>query len=248
MADTPQQQGNALLPADKAKIDYEHKKKMLEIVVDKVFLGIIIGGAGSILGLVASTSLESFKTNQAQILAQHQLDLSKTLEDHRTSLQNQQFLVQKRYEALDQIIQSYNQIFATLSKVARRKNPELSPEEIAALRKQLDKITYGDVNKYDLILPWPFSTEVERHVFLFRGLYHKKINTYRRFIRELAEQLTESARSYVEPQPAKKTEGEPLPARKSEFQLEALPGNRTDEAAASYLDRQFERWQASKKK
>jgi hypothetical protein len=217
-----------LLPAeDRARIDYEHRKKLREILLEKGILAFIF----VILGWIVSSSL-----------ANNQLELSKILEQHRSALQAQQSELQTRREALKHIVQSYNKLFDTFIMHAGaeevRKLERLSDDDRTAYRKLITKIA-NEVNEYELLLPSPFPLEVEKYLFLHRGLLYKKLTPYRPFMRFVTDQLTDKARSYYM---------ESRPATKAQFELEPAPSSsdRNDELAGKYLDLHYEKWRASK--
>jgi hypothetical protein len=227
---------------ERAKLDYSHRLMKKGVWLDKGILAIVglllVGVFSFVLEAYKSAQaevLEAHKREQAQVLSTYQDQLSKTLEDHRSKLAMQQYMAQKRYEGMHAVMESYSVLFNAF--IAYMRKGTTTTQERNDYRELINKVVETN-NKYDLAVPREFEQQVEKCLFMHRGLVVKKFAPeYQDFIIVLSVQLKESAQKTLNPDSPE--------ARGSA--LDALPTNRTDELAAKYLDSHLKGWRGLKR-
>jgi hypothetical protein len=222
--------------SEKEKLDYAHLLKLREMARDNRFKlwvtfldKLILGGLIVAVTFIFNSLLDSLKNQQAQ-----------QLEDFRNKLAVKQFLIQKRFDALNAVMEAYNRLFDTFADYTKRDTVTLKDAE--DYRKQIDKLV-EKYNTYEIAIPRELDEEIEKHLFIHQGLVHiartqgKVPIVYREFIKALVLQFRRLAWASLD-----RTE---TFSQSKLLKLDARPAasDRTDERAQAYFDVHFKRWQ-----
>jgi hypothetical protein len=224
--------------------------KVLETLFDKGVLAIVL----VVVTLFANSLLEAFKGSLATKLENHRAELKndsdkyltafkaeldRDMENYRHRLAMQQYVAQKRFEAVDGVINSYNNLFKLFVDNGREKD---STKEMRKTYRDAIIAVVAAHNNKELVMPHGFSKQLEKLAFLHRGFLVNGFSPkkYRPFVEDLGDQLSKMGRDAIDP---------PLPGQQKQFfELAVLPEDRDDnKEAAKYLDAELQRWEQWKK-
>lgn len=182
------------------------------------------------LGQASSKNLEAFKNQMTQ-----------SLEEYRHRLAMQQYVAQKRFEAIDGVITAYNKLFELFVENTREKE---STKKMREEYRQAIKAVFAAHNNKELVMPRKFSTQIEKLGFMHRGLLVNGFSDkkYMNLFVDLGDHLTQMGIDAIDP--ADK-------ARQAKyFELAELPSaedRKSNEVAGKYLDAELKRWEEWRK-
>lgn len=241
----------AIDPAKKAELNYAWRLKFWELIIDKVMLAAIVSVGLFIGNLILSTytglitsRLDDHRDQLTRETGVHlekiRAELTRDLEEHRNHLAIKHFVAQKRFDAIEDIITAYNDLFALY--VVDSRAGESTKETRESYRQAINAV-FKAHNHKELIIPRAFSTQLEKLGFLHRGVMVNKFDVkYTSFLVDLGDQFSQMGRDAIDP---------PLAAKPATYFILAelpSPAERKDnQAAARYLDTEVKRWQSWKK-
>lgn len=179
----------------------------------------------------STKQIEAFRAQQAQ-----------GLEEYRHRLAMQQHFAQKRFDAIDGVITSYNKLFALF--VANTREKEITKKTRDDYRLAINAVFEAHSNK-ELVMPREFSNQLEKLGFMHRGLLVNGFSDekYMKLFVELGDQFSQLGRDAVDP---------PSPGKQfSYFELAVLPSpaeRKSNQVAGKYLDAELIRWEEWKKR
>lgn len=130
---------------EKSKIDYQYQLEIRKIFYDKVVLGALI----TIFALLSTLYIEKYKSDQTE----------------------QQFLLEKKLEALKSIGKSYNEMMVAFYNLSDPQKQILIPNE--NYEAKIDDFNNA-IGEWDSILSENFIEQSKFHLYIYLGLNYLK--------------------------------------------------------------------------
>lgn len=145
---------------DPEQTKYSFKLDVVKIIIDKLLIGLIIVAAG-------------FLAN-------------KYIEDYRSKLTVQKFLMDKKLEAIQSISESYSYLFSTFDKYSLENNGNKLPDNYNEQYEQsADKLIEAS-NRWAPLLSDDYNKQIEYYIWILTAFKDvSKAKPYRDFISDL---------------------------------------------------------------
>jgi len=129
---------------DKEEAKYLHKLELRKIVIDKLLFGVLI----ALIGLVANIVLENY----------------------RSDLAKQKFILEKQFEAIREISDAYDDLYRLWDDFTLNLNSNDLPGDYWAKSLEKENIFYEKYNKWTMALPVEFDRHMEQFLWLHSGI------------------------------------------------------------------------------
>jgi hypothetical protein len=206
---------------EKEKAKYQHKLELFRLIIDRLLMGIILVG----LGFAFNIALEDYKRKQTE----------------------QQFYLEKKFEAVNAIRTAYMKVFNAyyVSTIADKDKSK------AFFFRKEPNIEYFDaivnfnetMTKYDIVLSERFFELAQANSVILEGMYYKEPTQryeYREFLYHIGEILTDQCR--IELGLSSELQGKKLfPIEKMKFEEIHSKGS------PHFLNINYEKWKLWKK-
>jgi hypothetical protein len=194
-------------------------RQLIVTLVDKGLLGLIV----VVIAFVGNWALEEHKIRQTQAQTQTQ------------------FLFGKRLDAIQQIADAYGQVTGGFLGSTVEKGP--GPEQVKTFDQALEKL-YTLTNQYEVVLPETFADELERHLWVYKGMTHEppaQWPGYRGFVTDLASGFEAAWRRSLPTVPGEAVTRRPGPSFAT---LERSVQQVTREGTKAYFEDNLAAWRA----
>lgn len=208
------------LEEEKLKVSYEHRLQLWRIVIEKVLLGILLG----LVVLAADMLMEQFRSN----------------------LSRERFLLESRLTALQALRQSYSSLSTHMWYVAHEKK-ELSEKRLLAHGKNLDDFMHV-ANKWSLLFSERFTKGIDQHIWLHQAVaqrYSILTPDHWSFVSDVFDDFDHITRAAL----WEETLGVRPPPEGRRFEMEAWSSNDMNtKGPKAFFERNFEKWKQQNKK
>jgi len=153
---------------EKEKARYTHKLEIRKLVIDKIILGAIIVA----LAFVGNMLFEKY----------------------RSSLTEQRFFLEKKFDALNQVRREFSEMLQLFS-FCTRKSAQEPPKDYQKKFHQSIEDAVLAVNSASLLLPLELEKELEFNIWIHSAIHFKdvaKCKDYREFVSYLFDQFMNS--------------------------------------------------------
>lgn len=207
------------LDDEKLKADYEHRLQLLRILVEKGLLGLLLG-----LAVLAANML---------------------VEDFKSDLARQKFLLENRLTALQTLRESYSTLSNHLWRLVEERNPISTKRLLKPYGADFDKFIHL-ANRSSLLFSAAFRKAIDQHIWIHTATSEGQSEVSREhtdFLSEVFEDFDHVTRAALsEDTPEVRT-----PAQGRRFELEVWSFSQVNEKGAkAYFEVNFQKWRRLK--
>lgn len=207
------------LDEEKLKVMYEHRLQVWRIVIEKGLLGILLG-----LAVLAANML---------------------IEDFKSDLSRQRFMLESRLTALQDLRESYSLLSNHLWHLAREDKATSEKRLLPAYGKDVDKFIQL-ANKWSPLFSASFNKAIEQHVYTHTAVSQGNVKVTREhwhFLSDVFDDFDHVTRAAL----WEETLGVRSPVEGRRFELEAWSfDDVNNKGTKAFFDANFDKWQRRK--